>query len=153
MEKSISFKINGLSKTFLERADRSLVDVLRENGYNSVKKSCETSTCGACTVLLDGLPVLACSMYVGRVQGHEITTIEGIYEEAEKIADRIVNQGAEQCGFCSPGLVLCVYSMKRESSNWTDDKINRYLAGNLCRCSGYEGQLRAIKEYLRGEMA
>ena len=125
-----------------------LYTTLRRYGYLGVKQGCDTSSCGLCTVWLDGKPVLSCTTPTARVGGREITTIEGVREEAVAFAEFMVAEGAEQCGFCSPGFTMTVLAMKRELNAPTDEEINHYLAGNLCRCSGYKGQLRAVKKYL-----
>ena len=130
------------------RADMTLLDFLRARGYKSVKCGCETTNCGLCTVWLDGKPVLSCAVPAMRVQGREVTTLEGLKEEAEEFGRFLGEQGAEQCGFCNPGMVMNAIAMFRENPDPTDDEIREYLAGNLCRCSGYEGQLRGIRAFI-----
>lgn len=129
-------------------ADLLLIDFLREHQCFSVKRGCESSNCGLCTVFVDDKPVLSCSMLVARVNGKHVKTLEGLQEEAEDFGAFIADQGAEQCGFCNPGLMMNAIAMLRENPDPTDEEILEYLAGNLCRCSGYEGQLRGIKAYL-----
>ncbi len=121
---------------------------LRRNGIKSVKCGCESAVCGLCTVLLDDVPILSCSALAARADGHQITTLEGLQEEAAPFVAFIADQGAEQCGFCNPGLVMNTIALLRENPDPTDAEIRAYLAGNLCRCSGYEGQLRGIRAYL-----
>jgi len=125
-----------------------LLDALRKIGFHSVRKGCDTASCGVCTVLVDDNPVLSCSYPAARAQDHEITTVEGLGEEADKIVESIISEGADQCGYCGPALVLTTYALKREIPNPTLEEIKQYLVGNYCRCSGYEGQLRGIKKYL-----
>lgn len=125
-----------------------LYETLRRYGYLSVKQGCDTGNCGLCTVWLDGKPVLSCSTLTARVADREITTIEALQREAQDFAEFMVAEGAEQCGFCSPGFTMTVLAMKRELSQPTEKTIDHYLAGNLCRCSGYKGQMRAIKKYM-----
>lgn len=129
-------------------ADMLLIDFVRDHGCLSVKRGCETSNCGLCTVLMDGTPILSCSTLVARASGHYIQTLEGLQQEAEEFVGFIADQGAEQCGFCNPGFVMNTISLLRENPDPTDDEIRAYLAGNLCRCSGYDGQLRGIRSYL-----
>lgn len=131
--------------------DCLLIDWVREHGCYSVKRGCETSNCGLCTVLLDGKPVLSCSMLAVRANGHNVQTLEGLQEEAKDFVEFIADQGADQCGFCNPGFVMNTISLLRENPNPTDDEIRAYLSGNLCRCSGYEGQLRGIRNYLNSK--
>lgn len=128
--------------------DEFLADTLRKHGFLSVKKGCDTGSCGLCTVWLDNKPVLSCSTLSVRVNGKKITTIEGVREEASEFAGFLVNEGAEQCGFCSPGFIMTVLALKGEIKNPTEEDIVHYLTGNLCRCTGYLGQLRAVKKYL-----
>lgn len=140
--------INGRKKELLIRDDDYLLDVLRKEGYLSVKRGCDTGACGLCTILLNGSPILSCSTLATRAQGKEIFTIENFPTEAKKFASFMANEGAEQCGFCSPGFTLTVIAMSKELENPTDSEIMHYLNGNLCRCSGYMSQLRAIKNFL-----
>ena len=129
-------------------ADTLLIDFVRKHGCYSVKRGCETANCGLCTVLMDDKPILSCSMLAARADGHKISTLEGLQEEAADFVGFIADQGAEQCGFCNPGFVMNAIALLRENPDPTDDEIRAYLAGNLCRCSGYEGQLRGIRNYL-----
>jgi len=129
-------------------SDAILLDFLRDHGCYSVKRGCETSNCGLCTVLMDGKLILSCSTLLARADGKHVITLEGLQEEAKEFGGFLADQGAEQCGFCSPGLVISVLAMVKELKNPSDREINEYLSGNLCRCSGYMGQLRAIKLYL-----
>lgn len=128
--------------------DAMLADTLRAHGYLSVRQGCDTSCCGLCTVWIDGKPTLSCTTLSFRASGRNITTIEGVQREAEEFAQVLVAEGAEQCGFCSPGFIMTVLAMKRELVKPTEQDIIHYLTGNLCRCTGYMGQLRAIKKYL-----
>lgn len=144
----INFILNGKPVKPSIEADTLLIDLLRDLGCKSVKRGCETSNCGLCTVLMNGKPVLSCSMLAARADNQEIYTLEGLREEAQEFVTYIADQGAEQCGFCNPGYVMNTIALLRENSNPTDDEIRSFLAGNLCRCSGYEGQLRGIRAFL-----
>lgn len=144
----IKLTLNGKPVTASVDADKLLLDFLREQGCLSVKRGCETANCGLCTVLLDGVPVLSCSVLAVRASGHQVQTLEGLQQEAEEFVGFIADQGAEQCGFCNPGFVMNTIALLRENPHPTDAEIRAYLAGNLCRCSGYEGQLRGIRSYL-----
>lgn len=128
--------------------DLLLLDFLRAHGCYSVKRGCETSNCGLCTVLLDGRPILSCSLLAVRADGRSVTTLEGLQEEAAEFTGFIAAQGADQCGFCNPGFVVNTIALLRELPDPTDDQIRAWLAGNLCRCSGYDGQLRGIRAFL-----
>lgn len=144
----IKFKLNGKNIVTSVQADTVLLDLLREKGCYSVKRGCDTSNCGLCTVLVDGKPILSCSYLAIRADGHEIHTLEGLQEEAADFIGFIADQGADQCGFCNPGMVMNTIALLRENPDPTDDEIRAFLAGNLCRCSGYDGQLRGIRNYL-----
>jgi len=144
----IKLKLNGKQIRASVDPDLLLIDLLREKGCYSVKRGCETSNCGLCTVLMDGSPILSCSMLAARADGHEIYTLEGLQQEAEEFIGFIADQGADQCGFCNPGFVMNTIALLRENSDPTDDEIRSFLAGNLCRCSGYDGQLRGIRNFL-----
>ena len=144
----IKLKLNGKAVTASVEADTVLLDFLREKGCLSVKRGCDSSNCGLCTVLMDGKPVLSCSTLAVRADGREIYTLEGLQAEAADFVGFIADQGADQCGFCNPGFVMNTIALLRENPDPTDDEIRAFLAGNLCRCSGYDGQLRGIRTYL-----
>lgn len=144
----ISFTLNGKKIEDAVSPDQPLLEYLREKGCKSVKRGCETSNCGLCTVLMDNKPILSCTMLAVRADGHNIITLEGKQQQAEEIGSYLAKEGAEQCGFCSPGLIMNIIAMKDELKNPSEDEIREYLSGNLCRCTGYVSQLRAIKAYL-----
>lgn len=127
-----------------------LLDFLRDLGYYSVKRGCDTTNCGLCTVLLDEKPVLSCSVLAVGCDGKQIKTLEGLEKEAKIFADFIAEEGADQCGFCSSGFIMNVLQLKKITENpkeLTEEEINHFLSGNLCRCTGYMGQMRAIRKY------
>lgn len=147
----IKFKLNGKIIQDDVAPDMMLLEYVRSQGCFSVKRGCETANFGLCTVLLDGKPVLSCSTLAVRADGKEVTTLEGMKKEAEEFGGFLADEGAEQCGFCSPGFIMNVLAMEKELEDPTEEEIKQYLAGNLCRCTGYMGQLRAIKKYLQGK--
>ena len=149
----IKLKLNGRNIIASVEADTVLLDFLRKKGCLSVKRGCDTSNCGLCTVLMDGKPILSCSTLAIRADGHEIYTLEGLQVEAADFVGFIADQGADQCGFCNPGFVMNTIALLRENPDPTDDEIRAFLAGNLCRCSGYDGQLRGIRNYLNSRKA
>ena len=149
----IKLKLNGKNIAASVEADTVLLDFLRDHGCLSVKRGCDTSNCGLCTVLMDGKPILSCSTLAVRADGHEIFTLEGLQAEASDFVGFIADQGADQCGFCNPGFVMNTIALLRENPDPTDDEIRAFLAGNLCRCSGYDGQLRGIRAYLNSRKA
>lgn len=149
----IHFTLNGKKAEAEVGADKLLLDLVRELRCYSVKRGCETTNCGLCTVLLDGTPVLSCSVLAVRADGKEVTTLEGLQEEAAEFGAFLADEGAEQCGFCSPGFIMNVLAMVQELDDPSEEEIKEYLAGNLCRCTGYMGQLRAIRKFLQKKQA
>ena len=144
----VNINVNGKKIQQEIEPDLPLLDFLRANGCYSVKRGCETSNCGLCTVFLNEKPVLSCSILAARADGSSVTTLEGLQEEAKEFVAFIADQGAEQCGFCNPGFVMNAIALFRENPQPDENEIKEYLSGNLCRCSGYEGQLRGILNFL-----
>ena len=145
----ISFWLNGVKREEEVAPDTMLLEFLRSLGCSSVKRGCETANCGLCTVMLENRPVLSCSTLALRVDGKKVVTLEGMQKEAEEFGAFLAGEGAEQCGFCNPGFIMNVFAMLRELSNPTEEQIKEYLAGNLCRCSGFVGKTRSILKYLQ----
>ena len=123
----IKLKLNGRNIMSSVEADTVLLDFLREKGCLSVKRGCDTSNCGLCTVLMDGKPILSCSTLAVRADGHEIYTLEGLQAEAADFVGFIADQGADQCGFCNPGFVMNTIALLRENPDPTDDEIRAFL--------------------------
>ncbi|KNF10212.1 nicotinate dehydrogenase small FeS subunit [Gottschalkia purinilytica] len=144
----IKINVNGEDKTVEVKPHEYILDTLRNLGYYSVRRGCDTTSCGLCTILVDGKPILSCGTFAAKCDGHKIITVEGTGEEGKRLAQCIVEEGVDQCGYCSPGFILTVLAMKNELRSPTDDEIKHYLTNNLCRCTGYEGQLRAIRRFL-----
>lgn len=144
----ISYILNGNKVTSTIAADDMLMAELRKQNCYSVKCGCETTNCGLCTVWLDDVPVLSCSVPAARIDGHKVTTLEGLQEEAKEFAQFMAAEGADQCGFCNPGFIMNVLAMARDLENPTKEEWNAYLSGNLCRCTGYMSHNRAIENYL-----
>ena len=149
----VTLTLNGKRITRSVDADMALLDFVRNEGCYSVKRGCDTSNCGLCTVFLDDKPVLSCSVLVARADGHRVTTMEGLQKEAAEFGAFIADQGAEQCGFCNPGMIMNARALFRENPEPSEDEIKEDLAGNLCRCSGYEGQLRGIQSFIAWKKA
>ena len=127
----VKFILNGKQTAAEVGADTILLDVLRSLGCHSVKCGCETTNCGLCTVWIDGRSRLSCSVLAAAMEGHEITTLEGVKEDAEEFGRFLANEGAEQCGFCSPGFIMNVLAMVKELHNPDIEEIKEYLSGNL----------------------
>jgi carbon-monoxide dehydrogenase small subunit len=126
----------------------SLLYALRERmGLPGSKNACEQGECGSCTVYLDGLPVCSCLVAAGQANGREVTTVEGLAEgeELNPVQQAFVERGAVQCGFCTPGLVVSTHDLLERNPNPSDPEIREALAGNLCRCTGYEKILDAVR--------
>lgn len=147
----ITLQVNGKAVKVSIENDEMLITTLRNLGYYSVRCGCDTTNCGLCTVMLDGETILSCGYPSFRAVGHEITTLEGVADEAARLADCLAAEGADQCGYCTTGMMVSTISLKQKNPNATDDEIRAYLVGNLCRCTGYESHLRGIKRYLQGE--
>ena len=145
---NIKFWLNGIQRQEEVDPGMLLIDFLREKGCYSVKRGCETANCGLCTVLMDEKPILSCSMLAVRIDGKKIVTLEGLQKEAEEFVTFLANEGAEQCGFCNPGFIMNVIAMLRELEEPDEEQIKEYLAGNLCRCSGFVSQTASILKYL-----
>lgn len=125
----------------------SLLYALRERlGLPGSKNACEQGECGSCTVYLDGTPVCACLVAAGQAQGREVTTVEGLAgEELDPVQQAFVEKGAVQCGFCTPGFLMSTKDLLERNPQPTDPEIREALAGNLCRCTGYEKILDAVR--------
>ena len=149
----VDIKLNEKSVKADITADMTLYEFVREHGCYSVKCGCETSNCGLCTVFLNDKPVLSCSVLAARADKCSVTTLEGLQEEASEFVTFIADQGAEQCGFCNPGFIVNVIAMTKELQQPDEQEIKEYLEGNLCRCTGYQGHLRAVQSYLQAKQA
>ena len=147
----VKFYLNDTLVSYDVRPDEYLSQTLRNHGVKSVKVGCNESTCGSCTLLIEGKPMMSCSVLTASIENKHVTTVEGIQEEAAKIAYHFAEEGADQCGFCNAGYALVIYALKKEIKNPSDEQIKDYIVGNLCRCSGLQSQLNAIKAYLKEE--
>ncbi len=144
----VTFILNGKKVSADVPANQTLYEFVREQGCASVKCGCETACCGLCTVMLDDVPVLSCSVPAARCEGKRVETLEGLQEEAAEFGAFLADQAAEQCGFCNPGMIMNILALLRENDDPDEEEVKAYLAGNLCRCSGYEGQLRGMMNFL-----
>ena len=143
----MKIEVNGQGYEIKEEPWRTLLDVLRyELGLTGTKEGCGSGDCGSCTVLLDGKAVNSCLVLVGEVEGKEITTIEGLARNGElhPLQRAFIDEGAVQCGFCTPGMILTAKALLDSNPRPTEAQIRRYIAGNLCRCTGYDKIVRAI---------
>ncbi len=152
MKQSIELRINGDTYEVLVAANQTLLEVLRDQlALMGTKRGCDLGACGACTVLLDGEPFLSCIMLAVDAVGKEIVTIEGLGEKGglDPLQRAFVEQGALQCGFCTPGMVLTAKAILNEGDSPTEETIKRKMAGNLCRCTGYKKIVEAIMSVAR----
>ena len=140
----IRFWLNGIPAEREVRPDETLLETLRGMGIHSVRTGCETGNCGICTVWADETPVLSCAYPAARAEGRRITTVEGVREEAAPLMEALAAEGADQCGYCAPGFLMTVLAMLRDESVRTQAEAEAYLAGCLCRCTGYQSRMRAI---------
>lgn len=145
----VSFYLNNTLVSYDVEPGEYLAATLRKHGVKSIKVGCNESTCGSCTLLLDNKPVMSCSVLTASIEGKKVTTVEGIQAEAAKISSYFAEEGADQCGFCNVGYALVIYQLKKDYENPTDEQIKDYIVGNLCRCSGLQSQMNAIKAYLK----
>ena len=127
----VTITLNGKKVEALVKPDTLLIDFVRDHDCYSVKRGCETSNCGLCTVFVNDKPVLSCSMLVARVNGCKVDTLEGLQKEAEEFGAFIADQGAEQCGFCNSGMIMNAIALFRENPDPSGEEIKEYLAGNL----------------------
>ncbi len=153
MHTNISFTINSKLVSFQVEPRQSLLDLLRLHGYTSVKEGCGAGECGACTVLVDGLPIDSCLYLALWADGCTVRTVEGEASQGKltKIQQAYLDTGAVQCGFCTPGLIMTSTAFLEKHKSDTGisrHDIRRAHAGNLCRCTGYEGIIRAVEQCL-----
>lgn len=148
----IKFWLNGKLIEDTIEPDTPLLEYVRSKGCLSVKRGCETSNCGLCTLWIDEKPVLSCTVLAVRANEKRVTTLEGLQDEACEFGKFMAQEGADQCGYCNPGFIMNVLAMARELKEFSDEDIKEYLVGDLCRCTGYMGQFRAVKKYLDYKM-
>ncbi len=143
----VSFQLNGRDIEVEASGNRALLDLLRDDlGVKSVKKGCENGECGACTVLLDGAPVTSCLVLAPQVEGKSVTTIDGLVDDPfmVKLRQAFLEDGAIQCGFCTPGVLISSYALLKGNPKPTGDEVKKAIEGNLCRCTGYVAIIKAI---------
>lgn len=151
---SIEVTVNGRKRSFEVAAHHTLLDVLRDDlGLTGTKECCLVGECGACTVVVDGRAMNSCLMLAVEVDGCEVTTVEGLAPDGELSAlqKAYLDTGAAQCGFCIPGQLMSSHALLLQNPDPTVDEIHEALAGNLCRCAGYEQITEAVLEVAKGE--
>jgi carbon-monoxide dehydrogenase small subunit len=149
MKYEATLHVNGVAYPVEIEPGRSLLSVIRtEIGLTGAKEGCDDSECGACMVLLDGRPVNSCSYLALQADGREVTTIEGLTgdgDELHPLQQAFLDQGGVQCGFCTPGMLISAKVLLDTTPNPSEDEIRLALSGNLCRCTGYSGIVRAVQ--------
>ena len=144
---TLAMTVNGQAVALAIRPEELLLDVLRDRlGLRGAKRSCDVQVCGACTVLLDGLPVSSCSLLAYEARGRTVVTIEGLGEgeRLHPLQESFITESAVQCGYCTPGMILAAKALLDERPEATDAEIREHLRGNICRCTGYTNILNAV---------
>ena len=144
----IEFTLNGRRRRVDVRPNELLLNLLRDDLHlTGAKYGCGIGECGACTVLLDGAPILSCLTLAAEVDGREVITIEGIAKgwNLDAVQEAFIEEGAVQCGFCTPGFILTTEALLRENPDPSEEEIREYLKGNFCRCTGYVNIIKAVK--------
>lgn len=146
MMREINVTINGEAKVLTIEPNELLIDILRREGYKGVKRGCDEGTCGSCTIILNGRAVKTCILLAAQAHKSSITTIEGIgtRDNPHPLQQAFVDEGTVQCGFCIPGILLSAKALLDRNPSPTKDDVKIALDGNLCRCTGYSGQIKAV---------
>jgi len=147
MERLINLKINGEPYEVRVKSNITLLDLLRDElGLTGTKRGCETGECGACTVLLEGKPVNSCLVLAVEANGKDVLTIEGLAKDDKlhPLQEAFIKEGAVQCGYCTPGMIMSAKALLDENPNPTEEEVKKAIAGNLCRCTGYVKIVKAI---------
>jgi carbon-monoxide dehydrogenase small subunit len=143
----ITLTINGERRQVAVSPGETLLELLRREGYKSVKKGCESGDCGACTVVLNGRAVTSCIVFAIKADGGTVLTAEGLEKDGKlhPIQEAFLEKGAVQCGYCTPGMEMAAYDLLSRNPNPSASEIRQALSGNLCRCTGYVKQIEAVQ--------
>jgi aerobic-type carbon monoxide dehydrogenase small subunit (CoxS/CutS family) len=153
MDLAVQFKVNGVHQSVDAPSETSLLEVLRNDlGLTGTKYGCGEGQCGACTVLVDGEPARSCLTPLSAVEGSNVETIEGQERDGKlcPVQEAFLENGAMQCGYCIPGMVMSATALLRKNPKATDEQIVEHMDGNVCRCCGYPQMLKAVRAALRG---
>lgn len=145
---NVSLVLNGEPKEITVEPNLTLLEVIRDVfGLTGTKEGCGKGECGACTVLVDNKPVNSCLVLISQVEGKNVTTIEGLSSngDLDTLQQKFIEEGAVQCGYCTPGMIMSAKALLLQNSKPTEEEIKRAISGNLCRCTGYTKIVRAIK--------
>jgi len=154
MKKGLRLKVNGQPYEVYIKPKTLLVEVLRDHvGLTGTKRGCSSSSCGACTVILNGMAVKSCSILALQADGGELMTVEGLAKGAElhPLQKAFLDHGAYQCGFCTPGMLMSTRALLDENPKPTREQIKEGIDGNICRCTGYNSIIRAVTDVVKGE--
>jgi aerobic-type carbon monoxide dehydrogenase small subunit (CoxS/CutS family) len=145
---NVSFVLNDEERSFEVEPDALLLDVIRASGLLGTKEGCAVGVCGACTVVINGIPVSSCIYFAALCDGAEVLTIEGIATRDPSVIAAFVEHEGMQCGICTPGQVAAAYTLKREQPGANEEAVREYMAGNLCRCTGYVSITESVRAYV-----
>ncbi len=154
MKKELKFKVNGQPYDIFVEPKKLLVEVLRDLvGLTGTKRGCNSSSCGACTVMLNGMSVKSCSVLALQANGTEVVTVEGLAKgnQLSPLQKAFLDHGAYQCGFCTPGMLMSSTALLTENPKPTKQQIKEGIDGNICRCTGYNSIIRAVTAVVKGE--
>jgi carbon-monoxide dehydrogenase small subunit len=154
MKKELKFKVNGQPYDIFIEPKKLLVEVLRDLiGLTGTKRGCNSSSCGACTVMLNGMSVKSCSVLALQANGAEVVTVEGLAKgnQLSPLQRSFLDHGSYQCGFCTPGMLMSSTALLTENPKPTKQQIKEGIDGNICRCTGYNSIIRAITAVVKGE--
>jgi carbon-monoxide dehydrogenase small subunit len=154
MKKELKFKVNGQPYELFVKPKTLLVEVLRDLiGLTGTKRGCSSSSCGACTVMLNGMSVKSCSVLALQANGAEVVTVEGLARgnELSPLQKAFLDHGSYQCGFCTPGMLMSATALLAENPKPTKEQIKEGIDGNICRCTGYNSIIRAVTAVVKGE--
>jgi len=154
MKKELKFKVNGQPYDIYVKPKTLLVEVLRDHlGLTGTKRGCNSSSCGACTVMLNGMAVKSCSMLALQANGADIMTVEGLAKgnKLHPLQEAFLDHGSYQCGFCTSGMLMALRALLEENPKPTKEQIKEGIDGNICRCTGYNSIIRAVTAVVKGE--
>jgi aerobic-type carbon monoxide dehydrogenase small subunit (CoxS/CutS family) len=154
MKKELKFKVNGQPYDIFVKPKTLLSDVLRnELGLTGTKRGCNSSSCGACTVMLNGMAVKSCSVLAVQANGAEVITVEGLAkgDKLSPLQRAFLDNGSFQCGFCTPGMLMSSTALLTENPKPSKEEIKEGIDGNICRCTGYNSIIRAVTAVVKGE--
>jgi aerobic-type carbon monoxide dehydrogenase small subunit (CoxS/CutS family) len=154
MKKALKFKVNGQPYELYVKPKTLLVEVLRDHiGMTGTKRGCNSSSCGACTVMLNGMAVKSCSVLALQANGSEVVTVEGLAKgtELSPLQKAFLDHGSYQCGFCTSGMLIATTALLAENPKPTKEQIKEGIDGNICRCTGYNSIIRAVTAVVKGE--